>query len=93
MIFLAPNLSQIEYFNGILQYFTANVIIHKLGALVFPQNLSMSHFSRLLMPLLLLISDVHVDCDDVKLLFRVISDDSCSHKYVLLNTAQIWQAN
>jgi hypothetical protein len=45
------------------------------------------------MPFLLLISDVHVDCDAVKLLFRVITDDKCAHKYVLLNTAHIWQAN
>jgi hypothetical protein len=40
------------------------------------------------MPFLLLISDVHVDCDAVKLLFRFITHDNCSHKYVLLNTGR-----
>jgi hypothetical protein len=40
------------------------------------------------MPFLLLMSDVHVDCDAVKLLFRFITDDNCSHKYVLLKTVR-----
>jgi hypothetical protein len=40
------------------------------------------------MPFLLLISGVHVDCDAVNLLFRFITDDHCSHKYVLLKTGR-----
>jgi len=81
------NLNRKQNLNQILQ----------LGTVRARHMQSEDCFFRNLAPFCVLISLIllrtNVYMLTVKLWFRFITDDNCSHKYVLLNTAHIWQAN